>query len=92
MSAMEAAIDRAVAVVASRSTASVVPSPTLLPNPMLEPSAGGSVSRSSSAVSSLRRAFSETATSSQEWLKPERVSPTVDRKDYRHQATVSAIA
>jgi len=49
MSLIEDAIERAVAVVAKRSTASVVPSPILFPNPMLAPSAGGSVSRSNSA-------------------------------------------
>lgn len=58
MSAMEAAMERAAAVVLNRSTASLVPSPTRFPKATAAPSAGGSLSRASSASSSRRRMVS----------------------------------
>src|SRR5690554_2918007 len=64
MSAIEAARERAVAVVARRSTASLMPSPTRFPNDTEAPVSGGSVRRSSSVCSWARRARSPAATSS----------------------------
>ncbi len=64
MSLIEAEIDRAVAVVLSRSTASAVPSPTRLPNETEAPSVGGSVSLASSASSSRRRSSRDRRVSS----------------------------
>jgi len=55
ISAIDAAIDLAAAVVASLSTASVVPSPTLLPNETEAVSDGGAVRRSRSTVNVARR-------------------------------------
>lgn len=60
MSAIEDAIDRAVAVELIRSTASVVPSPTRFPNPTLEPSTGGFVRRRNSPAR-VWRLFSSSA-------------------------------
>lgn len=51
-------MERAVAVVLKRSTASLVPSPTRFPKATDAPSAGGSISRASSASSSRRRMVS----------------------------------
>ena len=64
MASIEAKIDRAVAVLAILSTASVVPSPTRLPKPTVAPPSGGSTSRSNSALSAKRRRRSEEATPS----------------------------
>lgn len=52
MFSIDAEMERAAAVVLKRSTASVVPSPTLLPKETLALSSGGSVRRSSSETSS----------------------------------------
>ena len=57
-------MERAVAVVLNRSTASLVPSPTRFPNETEAPSAGGSVSRASSASNSRRRMVSARRTCS----------------------------
>lgn len=57
-------MDRAVAVLVILSTASVVPSPTLLPKPTDAPFSGGSTSRSNSALSPSRRWRREEATCS----------------------------
>ena len=59
MAAMDDEIDRAAAVVLSRSTASAVPSPTRFPNETAAPSTGGSMSRSNSEASSIRRSVSD---------------------------------
>ena len=64
MPSIEAKIERAVAVLVIRSTASVVPSPTRFPNATEAPASGGSTRRSNSALSASRRRRRDEATRS----------------------------
>ena len=84
MAAIDDEIDRAAAVVLSLSTASAVPSPTRFPKETAAPSTGGSISRSSSALSSTRRSvkdFSICDGESMARLPP----PQIRREQNQHQ-------